>query len=135
MTNYFQIKDRCRQGLIRYLEQACAKIRIDDKAKILDIGCGTGVPTLWLAKYFPGTITAIDKDEDAISFLEQKILRENLQNRVNALNVSFFGFNFNPEGYDLILAEGFLNVIGFEKGFNIILKPLKKNGYLVIHDE
>jgi len=135
MNKYFTIKDRCRQELVKYLDQACSKIYLSENARILDIGCGTGVPTMWLANHFPGTITAIDKDAVAIRCLQQKITREKLQNSIEARNVSFFGFDFEPEGYDLILAEGFLNVIGFEEGLNIILKHLKSSGYLVIHDE
>ncbi len=135
MNTYFQTKDRCRQGLIKYLEQACKKVRIGENARILDIGCGTGVPTLWLAEHFPGSITAIDLNDHAIGFLKRKIIGEELQNRVNVIQTSFFTFEFNPDGYDLILAEGFLNVIGFEKGFNIMKKLLRNEGYLIIHDE
>ena len=37
--------------------------------------------------------------------------------------------------FDLIIAEGILNVIGFEKGLELIIKLLKNDGYAMIHDE
>ena len=37
--------------------------------------------------------------------------------------------------YDLILAEGVLNAVGFESGFLKSINLLKSKGYLIIHDE
>ncbi len=37
--------------------------------------------------------------------------------------------------YDLVLAEGFLNMVGFEKGMTRILPLLKERGFLILHDE
>jgi SAM-dependent methyltransferase len=41
----------------------------------------------------------------------------------------------DPECFDLIIAEGFLNVVGFEKGFRQVNGLLRKGGFFVIHDE
>ena len=43
-----------------------------EKPEILDIGCGTGVPTLLLAEKFNGHITATDSDTKSINRLEEK---------------------------------------------------------------
>jgi predicted TPR repeat methyltransferase len=51
--NPLQIKDRCRRGLLKYTRKAFLSIPPVDNAEILDIGCGTGVPTL--------EITSLDK--------------------------------------------------------------------------
>lgn len=133
--DYHQIKDRCRQGLIPYLEAACAQIPRTESTDLLDIGCGSGVPALWLAGHFPGNITAIDNNKEVTDYLKQKIRQQELQDRVQVFCTSFFDFEFNAEGYDLILAEGFLNIIGFEKGFPVMMDLVKTNGYLVLHDE
>ena len=135
MDEYFYIKDICRSGLIEYLEKAFSKISNIKDTKILDIGCGTWVPTLWLADYFSGPITAIDSDTESINFLSQKITKMNLSKRVRVLCTSFFEYTSDFEHYDIILAEGFLNVIGFESGFKLIICLLKSNGYFIIHDE
>jgi hypothetical protein len=46
------------------------------------------------------------------------------------LNLSKFKLKFN-----IILAEGVLNVVGFDRGLRILLENLKNPGYLIIHDE
>jgi cyclopropane fatty-acyl-phospholipid synthase-like methyltransferase len=103
--------------------------------QILDIGCGTGVPTLWIAENRKGLITAIDPDKEAIDWLKHKINDRNLSDRVTAMNISFSGFKASPGYYDIIIAEGFLNVVGFESTFPVIVRILRKNGSLIIHDE
>jgi len=35
----------------------------------------------------------------------------------------------------MVLAEGFLNVIGFDKGFVEVVRMIKRGGYFLIHDE
>ena len=135
MNEYFKIKDNCRRGLIKYLESACIKLPRSDNLNILDIGCGTGVPTIWLVENFSGNITAIDKDKESINYLQQKIIEKDLQNRIKTLCTSFSKFKSESDFYDIILAEGFLNIVGFESGFKRIKGIIKKKGYLVIHDE
>jgi cyclopropane fatty-acyl-phospholipid synthase-like methyltransferase len=135
MSEYFKIKDVCRHGLLKHLEKACTKLPGLDNPDILDIGCGSGVPTLWFAEKFSGNITAIDSDPEAIDYLRQKIQERYLQNHVRAVCLSIDDLNFKTDSYDMILAEGFLNIVGFETGFKNIHKLLKKDGYLVVHDE
>jgi len=133
--NYYEKKDSCRKGLLQYLDAICGRIRLKGNLKILDIGCGTGVPTLRLAETFPGQIIAIDNDPVAVNFLNFKINNEKLQDRIQTVCKSFSDFKVDDEAYDIIIAEGFLNVIGFDKGFARLHKLLKKGGYLIIHDE
>ena len=132
---YFNMRDRCRLRLVKYLEQVLNDLPEFNNPKILDIGCGTGVPTLRLAEKYIGTITAIDTDKQLLGFLEHKIQRKKTSCKIETKNVSFFDFVTEPEWYDLILAEGFLNVVGFEMGFKRVIAKIKKKGYFIIHDE
>ena len=132
---YYQIKDTCREGLLKYLAEAVSLLPKIRNPKILDIGCGTGVPTLWIAENYGGIITAIDTDEHALEWLQMKLADKKLENHVNALNISFFNLNTEPDYFDIILAEGFLNIIGFKQGFAKVIRMIKKGGYFLIHDE
>ncbi len=132
---YFEIKDRCRKGLLKYLEKAISIIPKIEHPEILDMGCGTGVPTLFLLEKFNANITAIDFDAKSLNRLEEKAKELNLCKNVSILNSSFFEMNVEKNSFDLIIAEGFLNVVGFEKGFLKMLKLLKGNGFFIIHDE
>lgn len=135
LKEYYQTKDECRKGLLRHLEKACRNVPKTGSPRALDIGCGTGVPTLWLAENFSGTIVAIDNDKDSIDVLKEKIRQGKLENRVEAHCISFVDFDPGTGSFDLILAEGFLNVVGFEAGYRRIIEMLKSGGYFIIHDE
>jgi 2-polyprenyl-3-methyl-5-hydroxy-6-metoxy-1,4-benzoquinol methylase len=132
---YFDIKDNCRKGLLKYLEKAISIIPIIENPQILDAGCGSGVPTLLLAEKFNGKIMAIDSDTKSIAVLREKVQELSLSNKVNPSNCSLFDITANNNQFDLILAEGLLNVVGFQKGFLKIIKLLKRNGFIIIHDE
>jgi cyclopropane fatty-acyl-phospholipid synthase-like methyltransferase len=132
---YFQIKDLCRQGLLKYLAKAFSFIPKTEDPAILDIGCGTGVPTVWLAENLGGSITAIDTDKDSLSWLREKIKERKLENLVTVFNISVFDLTLKVDPFDIILAEGVLTVVGFGKAFPGIIGMLRKNGYFIIHDE
>jgi ubiquinone/menaquinone biosynthesis C-methylase UbiE len=132
---YFEIIEKCRMGLLPYLARAISLIPVMEHPSIMDAGCGYGVPTLALAEQFPGAITAIDPDIQSIHRLEEKVIERKMTDRFTIINCSLFDLESDEKMFDLILAEGLLNVVGFEKGFLKIIRLLKKKGYFIIHDE
>jgi len=135
IPGYFKIRDKCREGLLKYLAEAFSFVEELEEPGILDIGCGSGVPSLWLAGNLSGYITAVDPDNNALNGLREKIRLKKLENRVTVLNASFPEFNPGREVFDIILAEGFLNIVGFFRGFQGLIDMLRHGGYFVIHDE
>ena len=134
-AEYYQIKDNCRKGLLKYMAKAVSLLPKINNPEILDIGCRTGVPTIWLAENYGGIVTAIDTDNSALEWLQKKIISKKLGKKITTINVSFFDLKTEPCYFDMILAEGFLNIIGFEQGFVKVASMLKEGGYFVIHDE
>ena len=135
LKEYYQIKDNCRTGLLKYLAEAVSLLPKVNNPRILDIGCGTGVPTIWLSENYDGTITAIDTDGNALEYLHAKIIDKKLENQITTCKISFFDLKTEPHSFDIILAEGFLNIIGFKEGLFGVMALLKEGGYFVIHDE
>jgi len=134
-VNRLGIKDACRQNFARYLIKALDKLPELVNPLILDMGCGTGVPTLVLADRFDGKIYATDVDKESLQFLDQKIKHLGMDEKITIVEVSAFDIDTLGLMFDLILAEGLLNIIGFERGLRIVDKVLEKGGYFIIHDE
>lgn len=132
---YFRIRDRCRQGLLKHLAAAYGRVPQGRDQEILDLGCGTGVPTLWVTEHSQGNITALDPDREALDWLELKCLDAGLSARITTVCSSFNYHDFGKKQFDIIIAEGFFNVIGFRNGFSGVIKLLKPGGYMIIHDE
>jgi len=106
-----------------------------DKPLILDIGCGSGIPTLELARLGQGEVIGIDIDQLALDKFASNIAESGLSDRVRALNCSLINMNFPEMTFDIIWAEGSIYAIGFEKGLSEWKRFLKPNGFMVIHDE
>jgi len=133
--NPFEIKDICRNKLTKYLTQAISILPGINKPLILDIGCGSGVPAIALSKQLICTIYAVDKDEESLSHFEKKINRLNLHDKIVLFQRSVFEMNFPDKYFDIVVAEGLLNIIGFEEGLSLVNKYIKDNGFFLIHDE
>lgn len=120
---------------MKYTREAYSILPKRDNPKILDIGCGTGIPTIELAKISGGDIIAIDIDQDALDVLSNRVERLGLTDRIQVLNRSLLDIRFSIERFDIIWAEGVIQFIGFEKALQNWYELLKINGNLVIHDD
>jgi ubiquinone/menaquinone biosynthesis C-methylase UbiE len=106
-----------------------------DKPKILDIGCGSGVATLELARLSNGDVIGLDIDRDMLDVLRRNIDEARLSHRVSVVNRSLLDMEFQNESFDIIWAEGSIYAIGFEKGLKEWKRFLKPNGFVMVHDE
>jgi ubiquinone/menaquinone biosynthesis C-methylase UbiE len=125
--------EQVRAGFLKYTRKAFLKLPRLENPRILDIGCGSGVPTIELAKLSGGEVTGIDTDQSCIEEFNRKIKEENLGSRVKALNLSLSEVEFPDETFDVVWSEGVIGNIGFEASLKEWQRLLKHNGYLVIH--
>jgi len=128
-------KDRFRERLNKYTRRAFQMLPELDKPHVLDVGCGSGVPTMELARLSNGQIIGLDIDQSILDQLARKIEEAGLSDRVKTLKCSVFDLDFPDESFDIIWAEGSIARIGFEKGLKEWRRFLKPNGFLVVHDE
>jgi ubiquinone/menaquinone biosynthesis C-methylase UbiE len=128
-------RDIVRGRLLKYTRRAFRMLPKLDKPRILDIGCGSGVPTMELARLGQGEVIGIDIDQPALDKLTKKIREAGFSNRVQAVNCSILDMIFPDESFDIIWSEGSIFFVGFERGIQEWKRFLKPNGFMVIHDE
>jgi ubiquinone/menaquinone biosynthesis C-methylase UbiE len=132
----FQLgKDKIRKRLLKYTRKAFRMLPQMSSPRILDVGCGSGIPTLELARLSQGDVIAIDIDQPALDKFGIKIRQEGLTDRIQAVNCSMFDMDFPDESFDIICSEGSIYAIGFEKGLREWKRFLKAGGFQIIHDE
>jgi len=127
-------KDRQRENLTKYTKKAFLMLPHLDHPSILDIGCGTGVPTMELARLSNGEIIGLDIRQPLLDELKRKIEDACLSDRVKTVKCSLFEMDFPDESFDIIWAEGSISVIGFEQGLKVWRRLLKPGGFLAVHD-
>jgi ubiquinone/menaquinone biosynthesis C-methylase UbiE len=128
-------KDMFRKNLVKYTRKAFQMLPRLDNPRILDIGCGSGVPTIELAHLCNGQVIGVDSDQSLLDSLEEKISEAGLSDRVHTLNCSLFELDFPDENFDVIWSEGSIFMIGFVRGLQEWRRILRPGGFLVVHDE
>jgi ubiquinone/menaquinone biosynthesis C-methylase UbiE len=128
-------KDRIRKRLLKYTRKAFRMLPQLDKPRILDIGCGSGMPTMELARLSNGEVVGLDIDQDMLDVLRGNIEKAGLSDRVKVVNRSLLDMEFPDESFDIIWAEGSIFVVGFKKGLQEWKRLLKPGGFMMVHDE
>jgi len=129
------IRDSVRTNLLEFTRTAFKMLPPIENPSILDIGCGTGIQSIELAKLSDGHITAIDIDVPALVLLQRRIKEQGLSHRFSIMKVSMLDLHSLGKTYDIIWAEGSIYTVGFEKGIRDWKQLLTKEGFLVVHDE
>ncbi|OEU58781.1 MAG: methyltransferase type 11 [Desulfobulbaceae bacterium S3730MH12] len=102
--------------------------------KIADIGCGTGLSTMLLARLLQAQITAVDFLPDFLEVLEVNAKHMGLSEKITTLACSMDNLPFADEEYDVIWSEGAIYNIGFERGVKNWSRYLKAGGLLVVSE-
>jgi ubiquinone/menaquinone biosynthesis C-methylase UbiE len=128
-------QDEIRENLLKYTRRAFRVLPEMKRPRILDIGCGSGIPTLELARLSQGEVIGIDIDQCALDKFASRIESAGLTATVQVLNLSMFDLNFADESFDIVWSEGAIFAIGFERGLNEWKRLIKPGRFLVEHDE
>lgn len=95
---------------------------------VLDIGCGSGLQTLTLARELQTNIIAIDNHPPLLRHLDQVARDAGLS--VETREMSMIDMPFAAERFDLLWAEGSIFIIGLARGLQDFRSYLKPGGYL-----
>jgi SAM-dependent methyltransferase len=106
----------------------------DQIRDILDMGCGTGVPTLTLAAHTTAKITALDNFPLFLQTLEQRASDKGLDGRIRCVEGDMAKPEFAPASFDLIWSEGAIAAMGFEQGFSVWRPLLRDQGCVAVTD-
>ncbi len=124
--------EQLREGFLKYTRKAFQMLPGIDNPRILDIGCGSGKPTMELADLSRGEIFGIDIDQDALNELDFNIERKRLSSRVKTMNCSLFETPFPDESFNIIWEEGVMHILDLKRSLKECNRLLKLNGFLVM---
>jgi ubiquinone/menaquinone biosynthesis C-methylase UbiE len=119
----------CREATIK-VAQSMKKAPVNPV--ILDLGCGSGMQTMEIVKYFGGTVFALDNHKHFLEQLEKNSKMERLDSIIKCTHADMFNPPFEDEYFDIIFAEGSIYIDGFEKSLNDYRRLLKKGGYFAL---
>jgi ubiquinone/menaquinone biosynthesis C-methylase UbiE len=123
-----------RANFLKYTRKAYQMLPNIEKPYILDVGCGTGIPTIELAYLSDGDIIGIDIDQNALNELNTKIKKRGFSNRLKTKLCSFMENDFIDNSFDIIWDEGVIHLLDLEKTLKECQRVLKTNGFLIMNE-
>jgi len=102
--------------------------------RILDIGCGPGVPTVELARICDGLITGLDTDLESLDALLAAARESAVTSRVGVVRASMQNMPFADESFDLLWSEGSAHIVGIENALTDWRRLIRPDGFLVVHE-
>jgi len=115
------------------LEQTCERARLSDGQRILELGCGWGSLSLWMAERYPNaSITAVSNSASQRNHIEQRALTRSLDNlRVITEDMNDFMID---ERFDRVVSvEMFEHMRNYESLLARIASWLEDDGLLFVH--
>lgn len=104
-------------------------VQFDDRTDFLEIGCGNGVVSKYIAKTYMGSVTATDIDSKQI---DENILAATKLSNLKFKVVDAVNLPFEDNSFDVIISFGVLHHIeGWQKALSEISRVLKPGGYVV----
>ena len=104
---------------------------LSSRSRVLDVGCGTGAPTMVLATSTPATIVAIDSHEPYITFLNEQANALKLADRIVASVGDMKALGYANASFDLIWCEGAIYNVGVETALETWRRLLRYQGFIV----
>jgi cyclopropane fatty-acyl-phospholipid synthase-like methyltransferase len=114
------------------MEYLIENIEIKKSMRILDLGCGKALSSIFLAKEYNAQICAADLWINATDNMK-RIIEKNVEEFVFPINAEAHNLQFANECFDLILSVDSYHYYGTSELYlDYILKYLKKNGQIGI---
>ena len=115
------------------LKITCERADIQDGMNVLDLGCGWGSLTLWIAEHFPGTtVTAVSNSGSQREHIVRTAAERGLDN-INVITADMNEFKA-PSTYDRICSiEMFEHMRNYGELFRRIVRWLVPGGKFFMH--
>ncbi len=116
------------------LEETCLHAGLTNGQNILELGCGWGSLTLWMALHYPNSrITAVSNSHSQRRYIEATAYRQGLQN-LRVITCDMNTFDTEPEQYDRIVSvEMFEHMRNWPILFERVHRWLRPGGWFFLH--
>ncbi len=115
------------------LEMTCARAELGDGMEILELGCGWGSLTLFMAERYPASrITAVSNSKTQKAFIDEQAASRGLSNvTVITADMNTFGIDCS---FDRVLSvEMFEHMRNYDSLLKAVARWLKDDGKLFVH--
>ena len=125
-------KDIPKLGKAETTKKALSMLKgLPPEPAILDVGCGTGMSSIELAK-MSAKVVALDINQTFLDILRNNAAAQGVADNIQTINKSMFSMDFEENSFDVIWSENSIFIVGIEKALKEWRFFLKKGGFLVV---
>lgn len=117
------------------LALSCSRAELQDGQQVLELGCGWGAMTLWMAEQYPNSqITALSNSASQRLFIEKCARARGLGN-VRVITADINDFNIDADTYfdRIVSVEMFEHMRNYARLMSGIARWLRPEGKLFVH--
>lgn len=116
------------------LTETCKRAELQDGMNILELGCGWGSLSLWMAKHYPNAnITVVSNSNSQREHIESTALSLGIEKNLKVITCDINNFNTDQEFDRVVSVEMFEHVRNHRKLMKRISNWLKPQGKLFVH--
>lgn len=111
-------------------DQLCAQMNLNKDSNVLDLACGVGTTSFYLAKKYKCKVTGIDISNDLIKIAKAELAGSNQENNISFQPADALKMPFPDNSFDVVIAQAFFILIdNKETALKEIYRVLKPGGY------
>eukprot|EP00794_Sanderia_malayensis_P016987 gene16987-18699_t len=120
--------EHCEDAMLQVI---CERSQITDGDKIMDLGCGWGVTSLWVLEKYPNcTVVSVSNSNTQREFIESRAEARGFASRINCITADANVFD-TKERFDRIISiEMFEHMKNYKALMQRVASWLKPNGLL-----
>lgn len=117
----------------RMLDLTCQRAQLEDGMRVLDLGCGWGSLTFWIAEHFPRCqILAVSKSRDQVQFIKTEARKRGFHS-IDARQVDVNDLQLDQSFDRIISIEMFEHMKNYRLLLEKISRILRPGGKLFVH--
>jgi cyclopropane-fatty-acyl-phospholipid synthase len=117
----------------RMLAMSCERAGIADGMEILDLGCGWGSMSLWIARHFPAArVLGVSNSRTQAEFIRKRCQEEG-RDRVEVVTADMNDFSTSRRFDRVVSVEMFEHMLNWELLFARVASWLQPNGAFFLH--
>lgn len=116
------------------LRDTCQRAELHDGMDILELGCGWGSLSLWMAEHYPNSkITSVSNSASQREFILQQAEKRGIQKNLNVITCDINDFDTENKFDRVVSVEMFEHVRNHRRLFENISRWLRADGKLFAH--
>ena len=131
----YLLGDSLHPGGLALTEEVASHLNLMPESQVLDVGCGPGATSLFLAKTYGATVTGVTLEEAGAEELESHARERGLDIKIDVITGDIASVDLSPAKFDAAIAECVVSIFDDKPAvLRRVFDAMQPGGRLAISD-